>query len=61
MLTANTCIRCEKAEPEWGSFLCKSCQDAVYNPAPPNRPDQGLPVARRVSPYHNKPKGQRPR
>lgn len=56
MIKSDTCIRCEKAEPEWGSFLCKSCQQTLNTPNPPPRPEQGLPVVQRQPPHHNTPK-----
>lgn len=53
MIKPDTCIKCEKAEPEWGSFLCKPCQDTLKVPAESSRPEQGKPVAKRtVRPYH---------
>lgn len=52
MLFASLCIQCEKAEPEWGSFFCKPCGDQIKAPKPPERPDQGKPVAKRMSAFH---------
>lgn len=51
MIRADTCIRCEKAKPELGSFLCATCQSALTTPQP-ERPTQGKPVAKRMSPFH---------
>lgn len=48
-MNPTTCIRCEKATPEFGRWLCPDCIKALdaLPPGPPP-PDQGKPTSRRI-------------
>jgi len=40
------CIRCEEAEPAWGSFFCQACQDKIAAPPPLPAPKK------KMGPFH---------